>query len=261
MSWSSNSQFMAGDPPNHNEIPCLNAWKPPRITWDEATQRANLEKTPQGREVYKALEPHFDRDAEQVYRALEKAWSTFLGGALGLGAGQAWPLNLSRFIPSYLDAWGLEYRFWQAHQLLKPAKSPQEDWRVQVAQWQEATWAGRMCEEPVLPEPQIARSVIPQWIDGQTRLVLVPAPGWSPSWMPAVVHFPSEIFGPEMPFNIPLRLAGKGGALEVDGLRDLAFLPTVYEGARNESVTEWLLDICHLQGMAWSASPIFPTST
>ena len=261
MSGASNSQVMPIARTNPNGIPCRNVWKNPNISWDEVSVRAKLRSTPQGRNVCAALDPHFDRDAPRVLLALEKVWRSYLGGSLGLGDGGLWPLNLDGLIPSYLNAWGHEYRMWQAHQILKPANSPQEDWRVQVAQRQEATSLGRKGEDPVLPEPSIPRPVIPTWVDGQTRLVLVPAPGWNPAWMPAVVHFPVEIFGPEMPFNFPLRLEGQGVAMEVDALRDLAVLPSVVEGSNYPSVTEWLLDICHLQQMAWSASPILPTST
>jgi len=94
-----------------------------------------------------------------------------------------------------------------------------------------------------------------EWVEGQTRLVLLPAPCWNPTWMPAVVQFPAEIFQ-GMPFCQPLRLQGSGLTLEIDGFRDLAASPAAFDGPKHKSLREWLLDIMHLQGMAWVASPI-----
>ena len=236
-------------------VPCRNVWKNPNINWNQMTLHGKLHGSPQGRALWDVLVPHLERDAPRVLDSLQKAWNTFLGGFGVLGDDPSWPLPLSGLLPSYLDAWSQEYRMWQAHQLIQAARSPQEDWRAQVASWQEATFRGQACEEPILPEPSIPRTIIPEWVEGQTRLVLLPAPCWNPTWMPAVVQFPAEIFQ-GMPFCQPLRLQGSGLTLEIDGFRDLAASPAAFDGPKHKSLREWLLDIMHLQGMAWVASPI-----
>ena len=226
-------------PPTTNQ----GRWEIPELPRDWKSHAAKLGQSTHGSAVVGVLKPLLDRDQGGVcWQAIKEAWTGYAAGSGMPPLGQ-WPLHLQAIIGSTISAWAKDYRAWEAGLAIKPDKDPSKDWRVQVAQ--HALTPEAFTERPEVPRFLVPLTVIPEWIEGQTRLVLLPAPGMLPPWLPAVVHFQPE----DSPFQ-EHTLHQNGMMLEVEGLRDLAFTPPAKGSGRL-----WLLRLAHLQGAAWSTAP------
>lgn len=239
--------------PQPGSMNYLRRWTAPNFpeNWEEF--QLDLRQTERGRELLTALESIPDTREPRFLRELKEVWDGFEGGReISIGE---WPLHLLGLRALVVQVWAMDY--WALESLTRwdpaTAKVVEEDWRYQFAQW----YRSRVGPRPGIERMPIPCPEIPKWVEGQTRLVLMPTPGFAPPWLPGIVHAPDSrpILGE------PLRLVGYGTVLELDGLRDLAFTPEDVNRIGEQTPEshpgprEWLLRLAHLQRAAWTAVP------
>lgn len=212
-------------------------------TWSQLLER--LGAGAPADQLKMALKSAASRDGSgALLLALKEAWEGFTSGRSHTPEESlsSWPLSLSFLRSQFIDSWAEQYRAWEATERAKPAQSPEEDWRFRVMRWHQD---GSGLDRPRILRLEFPCAVIPQWEEGKTRLVLLPAPGLSPAWLPGILHSdltPQEIYGDE---GVGLTLRQGTAILEVESIRDLMFTPP-------EKDRIWLLRYAHLQGACWT---------
>jgi hypothetical protein len=156
---------------------------------------------------------------------LERAWKWLQNGDFEPTA-KCWPGWLG--VQTILESWRSDYGIWQAQDLARN-RLALEAWCLGILNGEESSARGWPC------------SVIPEWIEDQVWVSLLPAPGFGPGAYPALVDFgaPLSTTGKRLRGNIEVLL------LEADPQHPALWAPL------NLEVRNSLLHQAHLQRAAF----------
>lgn len=166
---------------------------------------------------------------ESAHKHLLEAWEACKAGLSTRRV--LLPLNLAGIEPM-LAEWQEDLSAWQLNQVLEDS-----EWKLAIITW---AMRGSPGTRPSLEIPDYPCDLVQTWEEEQTWFGLMPSPGLSPAWTPAVIRWPSaEAVRPQS-----LRLIGFDCEMQVASLGDLLWSP---QGPEAASDRNRMLQMAHLQ--------------